>query len=79
MTEIDKRHILNEAVFSYFQSKDGKIFISWHGQQVKILKGSAAQRFAERISRIDPYAAQLLMARVTGNFKRGNEKRADST
>ena len=75
MTEIDKRHILNDEVFSYFQSKDGKVFLYWHGKPVKTLKGPEALRFIEKIAGIEHHDAQLLMARLTGNFKRGNEKR----
>jgi hypothetical protein len=29
----------------------------------------------ERVERLDETGAQQLMARVTGNFKRGNERR----
>lgn len=74
MTEIDKRHILDNEVFSYFQTKDGKVFICWYGKQVKTLKGPEALRFIEKIVSLDHHDAQLLMARLTGNFKRGNEQ-----
>ena len=72
--EIDKRNIFADEVFSYRVSKDGRIFISWHNKQVKILKGTAAQKFLDSISQADQREAQLIMAKITGNFKRGNER-----
>ncbi len=74
MKEIDKRHKLDEEVFSYRATKDGKVFLFWHRKQIKILKGLAAQEFLEDISDAETKEAQLLMARITGNFKHGNER-----
>ncbi len=75
MSEIDKRHHLDEAVFSYRATKDGKVFLYWHNKQVIILKGMAAQKFLQEMKQADDKTAQLLMARLTGNFKRGNERK----
>ncbi len=73
MIEIDKRHVLDDNVFTYRVSKD-KVFIYWHGKQVTILKGKEAQRFISKIERLSDHEAQLVMAKATGNFKRGNER-----
>ena len=70
----DKKHRFDEAVFSYRATKDGKVFLFWHNKQITILKGIAAQKFLEQINGADQRTAQLLMARLTGNFKRGNER-----
>ena len=60
--------------FSYVTRADGSIVIRYHEAPVALLRGRAAERFAGRISRSDASPAQQqLMARVTGNFKRGNE------
>lgn len=75
MGEIDKKHHLDEDIFSYRGTKDGKVFLFWHGKQVMILKGMAAQKFLQDIDRATPKAGQLLMARLTGNFKHGNERK----
>ena len=45
-----------------------------HGTPVTVLRAGAAARFLARWEGADPSAAQQLMARVTGNFKRGNER-----
>ena len=65
------------GIFSYVTTKDGKVFISWEGKQVVTLKGPKAQRFlSQATAAVDDEQAQLVMARFTGNFKRGNERRA---
>ena len=74
MTEIDKHHVLDNEVFTYRVSKDDKVFIYWRGKQVTILKGKEAQRFISRIEHSNDQEAQLVMAKATGNFKRGNER-----
>ena len=74
MDAVDKRNTLDEPVFSCRVSKDGKVFIYWHGKQVTILKNAAAQRFIGKITDLDGQQAQLAMAKATGNFKRGNER-----
>jgi hypothetical protein len=69
---------LAERPFSYAARTDGSIVISYHAAPVTILRGKAAARFATRVTDADPAAAQQLMARATGNFKRGNERRSGS-
>ncbi|GAC1626897.1 MAG: hypothetical protein NVS4B11_23860 [Ktedonobacteraceae bacterium] len=75
MGEIDKRHKLGEEVFSYRATKDGKVFLFWHGKPIKILKGQVAQEFLEDVAEADPKDAQIAMAKITGNFKHGNERK----
>ena len=71
---IDKRNIFEEEVFSYRVNKDRKVFISWHGKQVMILKDQAAEKFLRSIAGLEHRDAQLVMAKITGNFKHGNER-----
>ena len=74
MPGIDKRHVLDEEVFQYRVSQDEKVFIYWHDKQVKILKGKEARRFIDKIAGLNHKEGQLVMAKATGNFKRGNER-----
>jgi hypothetical protein len=60
--------------FAYRARKDGSVAVSWRGRTVTILTEPQARRFLDRVSDASPPAAQLEMARVTGNFKRGNER-----
>ena len=72
-TNIDKRGVLDEEIFSYRESKD-KVFIFWYNKRVMILKGQQARKFIDKIAYLDGKAAQLVMAKITGNFKHGNER-----
>jgi len=38
------------------------------------LKGKKAMSFLERVSKLNDTEQQLVMAKITGNFKRGNEQ-----
>jgi hypothetical protein len=60
--------------FSYATRADGTVVIRYRSAPVILLRGKAAASFMTRISSADTTAAQLLMARATGNFKRGNER-----
>lgn len=59
--------------FAYRVDDRGTVTITHHGRPAGTLRGAAAARFLASASRDDP---QLLMARVTGNYKHGNERRA---
>ncbi len=71
---VDKRNILDEEPFSYKITKDKKVFLYWHGKQVSILSGKESERFIAKVKNANTKEAQLIMAKITGNFKRGNEK-----
>lgn len=72
MSELDR---LDEENFTWRTSKDGKVFISWHGKQVTVLKGKPAQKLLAQLNGADERETQLALAKVTGNFKRGNERK----
>ena len=59
--------------FDYDVTKVGKVLIYWRDKLVTTLANERARKFLQRIDA--PYAdPQQIMARVTGNFKRGNER-----
>ncbi|MGQ0607295.1 MAG: hypothetical protein ACT4OQ_02355 [Chloroflexota bacterium] len=67
---------LADEPFSWLTRADGAIVIRYHEAPVTLLRGRSAERFATRMASADDAAAQQLMARATGNFKRGNERAA---
>ncbi|MGN7454572.1 hypothetical protein ACTHPH_07140 [Paenibacillus pasadenensis] len=71
---IDKRGRLNEEIFTYKRTKNNGIFLYWNGKHVKTLAGKASDRFLSAIAGQDHKGTQLVMAKLTGNFKHGNEK-----
>jgi hypothetical protein len=56
--------------FSY-EVEGAAVAIYHHGRRAAVLRGPAAERFLAEVERRDP---QQLMARATGNYKRGNER-----
>ncbi len=62
-----------DEVFDYQVTKDGKVLIYWNNRLVTTLANQKAQKFLNQI-RQDGSDEQLIMARFTGNFKRGNER-----
>jgi len=67
---------MTASSFSYRTTKHGDVFIDHHGTHVVTLRGAAAERLLARVTGVDDDAAQMAMAKVTGNFKRGNERRS---
>ncbi|MGH3010440.1 MAG: hypothetical protein ACRDMY_01150 [Gaiellaceae bacterium] len=61
--------------FAWQATKDGRVRLSWRGRVVTTLTGARAAQFLRAVEEADEDEAQLLMARATGNFKRGNERR----
>ena len=70
---------MNKIVFTYQVTKSGKVFIFWHGKRIKILQGGAARIFLAKIDGCDQQESQLVLAKETGNFKRGNERQGKDT
>lgn len=50
-----------------------EVVIRHHGTAAAVLRGARASEFLDQAASGD---AQLLMARVTGNYRRGNERDA---
>jgi hypothetical protein len=62
--------------FSYELRKDGTVAIRHHGRFVTTLRGAKASRFVVALGAAGGHTAdgQQLMARMTGNYRRGNER-----
>ena len=59
--------------FTYRVRKNGDVEVLHHGRPATVLRGAAAARFLSDVDGGDP---QELMARVTGNYRHGNERTA---
>jgi hypothetical protein len=60
------------AGFRFAQRDNGTVIITHHGRHASTLRGRRAAAFLEEVAAGgDP---QLVMARWTGNYKRGNER-----
>mgnify|MGYP003684310797 CR=1 FL=1 len=64
-----------DQAFSFSERKNGSVSIFWYGKPVTELRGKEAIKFISKINQSqDEDSKQLIMAKITGNFKRGNEK-----
>jgi len=67
---------LDDLGFSFRQRKNGDVEILHHGRLASTLRGADAADFVAEAASGSQAEAQQLMARVTGNYKRGNERLA---
>lgn len=59
--------------FDYVTRADGSVVITHHGRDATVLRGQRAVTFIAEADAGDP---QEVMARWTGNYRRGNERTA---
>ena len=76
MTDATNQHAKMSRVsapsgFEYSTRKNGEVVITHKGRQAAVLRGESARRFLDRVTTGDE---QEVMARATGNYKRGNER-----
>jgi hypothetical protein len=64
---------LEDDPFSWQVTKDGRVLVSRGGRQVAVVAGADADRLRPRLEG-SPRTAQQALARVTGNYRRGNEQ-----
>lgn len=72
---IDKRNKLSEEPFSYKVTKDNKLHISYNGKMIMIIKDKRADDLINKLMSANSFEQQLILAKATGNFKHGNERR----
>ncbi len=58
------------------QRKNGDVEVLHHGRLASTLRGQDAVDFLQDLPDPDSDDAQQLMARLTGNYKHGNERQA---
>ncbi len=64
--------------FTFRRQKNGDVLITHNGRRASVLRHDAAQYFLEDMAELDFADQQQEMARITGNYKRGNEREAKS-
>ncbi len=69
---------LDEQPFAYTERKDGSVAVMHGGRTVSVIAGKDAARLLAKLSNASPQDVQLALAKITGNFKRGNERAAGS-
>lgn len=64
---------LEDDPFDYAVTKNGQVRVTRGGRLVTVVAGHQAQRLIDQLG-ADPTSDQHLLARATGNYKRGNER-----
>jgi len=65
--------------FTYRTRKNGDVEVLHHGKRASTLRGADAHRFLAELREAGHGGhGQQLMARLTGNYKRGNERTASN-
>ena len=62
--------------FDFEARQNGEVAIFHRHRLAAILRGQAARQFIVQANELSEAALQQAMARVTGNYKRGNERTA---
>lgn len=66
---------LDDDPFDWRVTADGRVLVQRGGQQVAVVAGTRAHKLIGILEGGDHRAAQQALARVTGNYRRGNERR----
>jgi hypothetical protein len=65
---------LSDRPFTCTARKDGSIDISHEGRSIMVVTGAEAARLARKLAGASAEEVQMALAKITGNFKRGNER-----
>ena len=66
----------NDLGFSYRRLKTGELEVMHRGRRAGTLGGRDAEDFLTELQDLGSAGEQQLMARITGNYKHGNERLA---
>ena len=73
MNKTDSRNKLRENPFDYKIMKSQKTLIYYKNKQIMTLSEKDTKRLLGRIANKSEFEIQLALAKITGNFKHGNE------
>jgi hypothetical protein len=65
---------LAEDPFTYRVAKDGRVLIDRGARTITVVAGNAGKALASKLDGADADDVQQLLARATGNYRRGNER-----
>jgi hypothetical protein len=63
---------LADDPFAYRITKDARVLIDRAGRTVAVVAGKDAALLVSKLAKADARAVQQLLARATGNYRRGN-------
>ena len=69
---------MDDLGFTFRRVKNGDVVVEHHARRAATLRGDKAAWFLQDMQDMDFDSQQQEMARITGNYKRGNERKARS-
>lgn len=71
---VDQKGFLETMPFDYTIYKDSKIQIFYKSKPIMMVKGKVALKLEAKLQDRSDHDCQLILAKITGQFKMGNEK-----
>lgn len=68
------KKLVEDQAFTFQESKEGKIIIFYYSKQIMIVKDQRAHTLSRKLANASLEEQQMILAKATGNFKRGNER-----
>lgn len=68
------KKLVEDQAFTFQESKEGKIIIFYYNKQIMIVKEQRACTLSQKLANASLEEQQMILAKATGNFKRGNER-----
>ncbi|MBP1045746.1 hypothetical protein I6N96_05600 [Enterococcus sp. BWM-S5] len=68
------KKLVEDQAFTFQESKEGKIIIFYYNKQIMIVKEQRARTLSQKLANASLEEQQMILAKTTGNFKRGNER-----
>jgi hypothetical protein len=72
---VEDEHPIPDDPFDYRITGAGSVRVARGGRVVVTVGGAAAAKLIDALRDADERRTQLLLARATGNYRRGNERR----
>jgi hypothetical protein len=74
MNNIDKNGHLKDSPFDYQITKNNKMILFYENKKIMILGEKESRKIIQKMNNKSEFEIQMILAKATGNFKRGNEK-----
>ena len=71
---LDERDRLKEQPFDYKQTKAGKLMIYFEHRLIMTVSEKQSKKTIMKLEHANDFDEQLILAKVTGHFKHGNER-----
>jgi len=75
MGNLDERDRLKDNPFDYQMTKANKMMIFFHDKMIMTLSEKKSIKLDAKLTVADEFNQQLILAKATGNFKHGNERK----